>query len=178
MYFSKNISPRTHKSPQHQYLPCLIHNSTKFHLTTTIHVFSPARDALQCGCVWRNQRLYNGGVWSPFWTPWPGTHRCVFAWCLLVDSECVAYIHLSLKSAHQTPYICLTQHPIVVWIIHTFLWSVDPPLWTWLKKKKSTAFQWLPWNLVNVFILLSRWIIITSLILVTFHLAQSSKSKC
>lgn len=53
-------------------------------LQTVLNVWSPsffpARDALQCGCVWSNQRLHPGGVWSSLWTPRPGTHRCATAW--------------------------------------------------------------------------------------------------
>lgn len=53
-------------------------------LQTALNVWSPsffpARDALQCGCVWSNQRLHPGGVWSSLWTPRPGTHRCATAW--------------------------------------------------------------------------------------------------
>lgn len=48
-----------------------------FPFTSSSYVVCPARDVFQCGCVWRNQRLHTGGVWSPFWASWPWTHRCV-----------------------------------------------------------------------------------------------------
>lgn len=81
----------------------LILNRTKFPLTATFHIFFffLARDALQCGCVWGNQRLHTRGVWCPFWTAWPWPNR--FVWYLWV------YISAAYVFVFTFPWNVLTK---------------------------------------------------------------------